>query len=124
MKGMTTGKNRLEAFSVGMFAIIRTVLVLELKVPHLADASFAVFVAAMGEIAPKLFSFLFSFFILAIFWVNHHHLVHAIQKVDAKLLWLNPGVVALFPLNMGCRQSFSVPSGSTPLSTAISRPTL
>ncbi|MEI8094187.1 MAG: TMEM175 family protein [Spirochaetales bacterium] len=120
---MTTGKNRLEAFSDGMFAIILTVLVLELKVPQLADSSFPTFLAAMGEIAPKLLSFLFSFFILAIFWVNHHHLVHAIQKVDAKLLWLNmfllffaclfpfltafigdyplnSWVVALFPLNM------------------------
>jgi uncharacterized membrane protein len=76
-----------------------------------------------AEIAPKLLSFVFSFFIIAIFWVNHHHIVHQIEKVDSKLLWLNiallffaclfpfltafigdypgnPFVVALFPINM------------------------
>ena len=118
-------KNRLEAFSDGMFAIILTVLVLELHVPNLADSSLAVFANAMLELAPKFLSFLFSFFIIAIFWVNHHHIVHLIEKVDTKLLWLNiallffaclfpfltafvgdypmnPYVVALYPLNMAC----------------------
>lgn len=120
---MLTSKNRLEAFSDGMFAIILTILVLELHVPQLANNSFGVFLSALTEIAPKLLSFLFSFFIIAIFWVNHHQIVHQIEKVDAKLLWLNiallffaclfpfltafvgdypnnPFVVALFPLNM------------------------
>ncbi len=120
---MRTNKNRLEALSDGMFAIILTLLVLELKVPELANSSASVFAAGMAELAPKLLAFLFSFFILAIFWVNHHHIVHQIQHVDAKLLWLNisllffaslfpfltafigdyplnPFVVALFPLNM------------------------
>ncbi len=120
---MPTSKNRLEAFSDGMFAIILTILVLELHVPHLADSSMAAFLVGMAEIVPKLVSFLFSFFILAIFWVNHHQMVHQIAHVDAKLLWLNifllffaslfpfltafigdypgnPYVVALFPLNM------------------------
>ena len=120
---MLTSKNRLEAFSDGMFAIILTILVLELRVPHLEASTFAGFASAMQEILPKLISFLFSFFIIAIFWVNHHHIVHQIEKVDSKLLWLNiallffsslfpfltafigdypgnPFVVALFPLNM------------------------
>lgn len=120
---MLTSKNRLEAFSDGMFAIILTILVLELRVPHLENNSFAAFASAMTEIAPKFLSFLFSFFILAIFWVNHHHIIHQIQKVDTKLLWLNiallffsslfpfitafigdyvmnPYGVALYPLNM------------------------
>ncbi len=116
-------KNRLEAFSDGMFAIILTILVLELKVPHLPDSSFAAFSGALSELAPKFFSFVFSFFIIAIFWVNHHHILHQIERVDTKLLWLNvallffaclfpfitafvgdylsnPFVVALYPLNM------------------------
>ena len=116
-------KNRLEAFSDGMFAIILTVLVLELKVPHLENNTWPVFLGAMSEIVPKLLSFVFSFFIIAIFWVNHHHIVHQIEKVDSKLLWLNtallffaclfpfltafigdypmnPFVVALYPINM------------------------
>jgi len=120
---MLTSKNRLEAFSDGMFAIILTILVLELRVPHLESATFAAFASAMREILPKFISFLFSFFIIAIFWVNHHHIVHQIEKVDSKLLWLNiallffsslfpfltafvgdypgnPFVVALYPLNM------------------------
>ena len=87
-------KNRLEAFSDGMFAIILTVLVLELKVPHLENNTWPVFLGAMSEIVPKLISFVFSFFIIAIFWVNHHHIVHQIEKVDSKLLWLN--IILLF----------------------------
>ena len=116
-------KTRLEAFSDGMFAIILTILVLELHVPELENSSFEVFRAAMIQLAPKFFAFLFSFFIIAIFWINHHAIIHHIQKVDTKLLWLNigllffsslfpfitafigdymlnPFVVALYPLNM------------------------
>ena len=116
-------KTRLEAFSDGMFAIILTILVLELHVPELENSSFAAFSAGLIQLAPKFFAFLFSFFIIAIFWVNHHHIIHQIHKVDTKLLWLNigllffsslfpfitafigdymmnPFVVALYPLNM------------------------
>lgn len=116
-------KTRLEAFSDGMFAIILTILVLELHVPELANSSFAAFSAGMLQLAPKFFAFLFSFFIIAIFWINHHAIIHHIHKVDTKLLWLNMGllffsclfpfitafigdymlnpcVVALYPLNM------------------------
>ncbi|MBI5944602.1 MAG: DUF1211 domain-containing protein [Chloroflexi bacterium] len=116
-------KTRLEAFSDGMFAIILTILVLELHVPELENYSFEAFRAGMIEIAPKFFAFLFSFFIIAIFWVNHHHIIHEVKVVDTKLLWLNNGllffstlfpfitafigdyimnpfVVALYPLNM------------------------
>jgi len=60
-------KNRLEAFSDGMFAIILTILVLELHVPNLPNPSLAAFASAMQALAPKLLSFLFSFFINAIF---------------------------------------------------------
>jgi uncharacterized membrane protein len=117
-------KTRLEAFSDGMFAIILTILVLELHVPELENNSFEAFRVGMIELAPKFFAFLFSFFIVAIFWVNHHAIIHHIQKVDTRLLWLNTGflffaslfpfitasigdymmnpyVVALYPLNMG-----------------------
>ncbi len=116
-------KTRLEAFSDGMFAIILTILVLELHVPELENSSFAAFRHAMIHLAPKFFAFLFSFFIIAIFWVNHHSIIHHVHKVDTKLLWLNMGllffsslfpfitafigdymmypfVVALYPLNM------------------------
>ena len=93
-------KTRLEAFSDGMFAIILTVLVLELKVPHLENTTWPVFLGAMTVLVPKLLSFVFSFFIIAIFWVNHHHFVHLVDKVDTKLLWLNISLLffaCLFP---------------------------
>lgn len=116
-------KTRLEAFSDGTFAIILTILVLELKVPELKDSTFAVFLEGLKILAPKFISFLFSFFIIAIFWVNHHHILHKVHKVDSIFLWLNvallfsaclfpfitafigdypanPFVVALYPLNM------------------------
>ncbi len=116
-------KTRLEAFSDGTFAIILTILVLELHVPELENSSFAVFLEGMKILAPKFISFLFSFFIIAIFWVNHHHILHKVQKVDSIFLWLNiamlfsaclfpfitafigdypsnPYVVVLYPLNM------------------------
>lgn len=116
-------KTRLEAFSDGMFAIILTILVLELHVPELESSSFEAFRIAMLQLAPKFFAFLFSFFIIAIFWVNHHAIIHHVREVDTKLLWLNTGllffsslfpfitafigdymmnpfVVALYPLNM------------------------
>ena len=69
-------KTRLEAFSDGMFAIILTILVLELHVPELENSSFEVFRAAMIQLAPKIFAFLFSFFIIASFWINHHAIIH------------------------------------------------
>lgn len=116
-------KTRLEAFSDGMFAIILTILVLELHVPELENATFETFWLSIVELAPKFFAFLFSFFIIAIFWINHHAIIHHVHKVDTKLLWLNMGllffsslfpfitafvgdymmnpfVVALYPLNM------------------------
>jgi uncharacterized membrane protein len=74
---------RLEAFSDGVIAIIITIMVLELKAPH--DPTFA----GLARALPTLLSYLLSFVIVAIYWVNHHHLVHLAQKVDAKILWTN-----------------------------------
>jgi uncharacterized membrane protein len=77
------GKNRLEAFSDGVIAIIITIMVLELKVPH--DASGA----ALVRLAPVFLSYLLSFVVVAIIWVNHHHLLHTMQQVSGRVLWLN-----------------------------------
>jgi uncharacterized membrane protein len=116
-------KNRLEAFSDGMFAIIITLLILELKVPHLETNSPQEFFHSMKDLLPKFLSFIFTFFLLSIFWVNHHNILNELEKVDVKLLWINilflffsslfpfiaafigdypfnPYVVALYPLNM------------------------
>jgi len=77
------GKNRLEGFSDGVIAIIITIMVLELKVPH--DAS----PEALLKLAPVFLSYALSFLIVAIIWVNHHHLVHTVTQVNGRILWLN-----------------------------------
>lgn len=76
-------KGRLEAFSDGVLAIIITIMVLELKVPH--EPSFE----ALGPLWPVMSSYLLSFVLLAIYWNNHHHLLHASQQVDGRVLWAN-----------------------------------
>jgi uncharacterized membrane protein len=84
------GPARLEAFSDGVLAIAITLLVLEIKVPHLvapADAQEAL--AALIALAPKFLGYLLSFFFIAVFWVNHHRFFRLIERVDGRLLWLN-----------------------------------
>jgi len=76
-------KNRLEAFSDGVIAIIITIMVLELKVPH--DASWN----ALVPIAPVFFSYVFSFIFLGIYWSNHHHLLQVVEHVNGRVLWAN-----------------------------------
>jgi uncharacterized membrane protein len=77
------GKNRIEAFSDGVVAIIVTIMVLELKVPH--DPS----PAALLQLAPVFSSYALSFLVVAIVWVNHHHLLHTLGAVTGRILWLN-----------------------------------
>ena len=78
---MTT--NRLEAFSDGVIAIIITIMVLELRAP--AQPTFA----ALTKVAPVFLSYALSFLVAAIMWTNHHHLIHAVHAVTARLLWSN-----------------------------------
>ena len=77
------GKNRLEGFSDGVVAIIITIMVLELKVPH--DAS----PEALLRLIPVFLSYALSFVVVAILWVNHHHLLHTLTQVNGRILWLN-----------------------------------
>ncbi|MGB8337780.1 MAG: TMEM175 family protein [Burkholderiales bacterium] len=77
------GTNRLEAFSDGVIAIIITIMVLEMKVPHDPD------IEALLKLWPVFVSYALSFLIVAIYWVNHHHLLHELKRVNAKVLWLN-----------------------------------
>ena len=76
-------KNRLEAFSDGVIAIIITIMVLEMKVPHGADMT------ALVPLVPVFLSYVLSFVYLGIYWNNHHHLLHATQRVDGSVLWAN-----------------------------------
>jgi uncharacterized membrane protein len=76
-------KGRLEAFSDGVFAIIITIMVLELKVPH--EASFE----AISELLPVFLSYVLSYMNVGIYWVNHHHLLQVTKKVNAAVMWAN-----------------------------------
>ncbi|HLO66720.1 MAG TPA: TMEM175 family protein [Holophaga sp.] len=77
-------KTRLEAFSDGVLAIILTIMVLEMKVPH-GNASWA----ALRPAAPVLLSYVLSFVYLGIYWNNHHHLLQAAKHVNGSVLWAN-----------------------------------
>jgi uncharacterized membrane protein len=77
------GKNRLEAFSDGVLAILITIMVLELKVPQGTD------LAALRPLIPIFASYALSFVFIGIYWNNHHHLLHSIHKVNGKILWAN-----------------------------------
>jgi len=92
------GKNRLEAFSDGVIAIIITIMVLELKVPHGDDLS------ALAPLWPVFLSYVLSFVYLGIYWNNHHHMLHASQKVTGAMLWANLHLLfwlSLIPVTTG-----------------------
>ncbi|MFA6087042.1 TMEM175 family protein [Mucilaginibacter sp.] len=76
-------KGRLEAFSDGVIAIIITIMVLELKVPH--DAS----LEALKHLIPVFISYILSFIYVGIYWNNHHHMLHAARSVNGAVLWAN-----------------------------------
>jgi uncharacterized membrane protein len=76
-------KGRMEAFSDGVIAIIITIMVLELKVPHEPTLE------ALIEIAPIFFSYVLSFIYVGIYWNNHHHLLQGCSSVNGKILWAN-----------------------------------
>jgi TMEM175 potassium channel family protein len=85
-------KGRLEAFSDGVIAIIITIMVLELKVPHGAD------VAALRPLLPVFLSYVLSYVNVGIYWNNHHHLLHAARQVSGRVLWAN--LLLLFWLSL------------------------
>jgi uncharacterized membrane protein len=77
------GTQRLEAFSDGVLAIIITIMVLELKVPHGTD------LADLRPLVPVFLSYVLSFVYLGIYWNNHHHMLHATRRVNGGILWAN-----------------------------------
>ena len=77
------GKSRLEAFSDGVLAIIITIMVLEMKVPHGSS------VEVLIPLIPVFLSYVLSFVYLGIYWNNHHHMLHTLQKVTGPMLWAN-----------------------------------
>ncbi|ALL13664.1 TMEM175 family protein [Caulobacter henricii] len=77
------GKGRFEAFSDGVLAIIITIMVLELKVPHGAE------LAVLKPLVPVFLSYVLSFIYVGIYWNNHHHMLHAVTSVTGPILWAN-----------------------------------
>ena len=92
------GKSRLEAFSDGVIAIIITIMVLELKVPHGESLD------ALAPLIPAFLSYVLSFVYVGIYWNNHHHMLHAGHKVTGPMLWANLHLLfwlSLFPFATG-----------------------
>jgi uncharacterized membrane protein len=88
------GKGRLEAFSDGVLAIIITIMVLELQVPHEPTLE------ALQPLVPVFLSYVLSFLYVGIYWNNHHHMLHATQRVSGAVLWANMHLLfwlSLFP---------------------------
>lgn len=93
------GKSRLEAFSDGVLAIIITIMVLEMKVPH-GDS-----LETLAPLAPVFMSYVLSFVYLGIYWNNHHHMLHTCSRVTGGILWANLHLLfwlSLFPFVTGC----------------------
>ncbi len=91
-------KTRLEAFSDGVLAIIITIMVLELKVPHGEDLS------VLQPLLPVFFSYVLSFVYIGIYWNNHHHMLHTVKHVTGGVLWANLHLLfwlSLFPFVTG-----------------------
>src|SRR4249920_3751503 len=117
------GKGRLEAFSDGVIAIIITIMVLELKVPHGDDLH------ALAPLVPVLLSYILSFVNVAIYWNNHHHLLHTVKHVTGGIMWANMHLLfwlSLYPFVtswVGDNPSSPWPAvlyGAVPLAGALS----
>jgi uncharacterized membrane protein len=92
------GKNRLEAFSDGVIAIIITIMVLEFKIPHGES------LATLVPLVPVFMSYVLSFVYVGIYWNNHHHMLHACSRVSGGVLWANLHLLfwlSLFPFVTG-----------------------
>lgn len=106
------GKNRLEAFSDGVIAIIITIMVLELNVPHGDDF------AALAPLIPVFLSYVLSFIYVGIYWNNHHHMLHTCHKITGSILWANLHLLfwlSLFPFAtawMGENHAAALPSAA------------
>lgn len=93
-------KNRLEAFSDGVFAIVITLLILDVRFPADKPLTWE----TLGSVAPHLWAFALSFVIVGVYWVSHHNMLHFIKQVDRQLLWLNLTlllVIVLIPFPAG-----------------------
>ena len=106
-------KNRIEAFSDGVFAIVITIMVFEIKIPHVTEAELN---HSLIAIVPKILAFVLSFIIIGVYWVAHHNMMHFLETVDRAALWLNNLVlltVALIPFPTALLGEY--PNTTTPI---------
>ena len=92
------GKNRLEAFSDGVIAVLITIMVLELKVPHGTGWG------TVEPLMPALLTYVLSFVFLGIYWNNHHHMLHTVDRINGAILWANHHLLfwlSLVPITTG-----------------------
>jgi uncharacterized membrane protein len=82
-------KTRIEAFSDGIFAIVVTLLVLEIRLPHLHEITNGEFLHSLSEIIPKIISWVNSFLVVCVIWMNHHRLLDMFKRIDAGIFWFN-----------------------------------
>jgi uncharacterized membrane protein len=109
-------KNRLEAFSDGVLAIIITIMVLEMHAPHSAEPR------ALLPVLPVFLSYVLSFVYLAIYWNNHHHMLHTVSRVTGSILWANLHLLfwlSLFPFATGWMGQNHFAAGPTALYVAV-----
>jgi TMEM175 potassium channel family protein len=104
--------SRLEAFSDGVIAILITIMVLELEAPHGRD------LAALRPLLPVLASYALSFILLGIYWNNHHHMLHAAERTDGKVLWANLHLLFWLSL-MPFTTAWMGSTGAAPLPVAV-----
>lgn len=105
-------RGRLEAFSDGVIAVLITILVLELKVPHGVDA------AALKPMLPVFLSYVLSFVFLGIYWSNHHHMLHMADRINGKILWANLHLLFWLSLTPFVT-AWMGENGAAPLPTAV-----
>jgi uncharacterized membrane protein len=105
-------KGRLEAFSDGVIAILITIMVLELKIPEGSD------LLALRPVVPVFLAYVLSFVVLGIYWNNHHHMLHATERINGRVLWAN--LHLLFWLSLiPAVTAWIGETGSAPVPTAI-----
>nr|WP_010130419.1 TMEM175 family protein [Microbulbifer agarilyticus] len=93
---MLLEKNRLEAFSDGVFAILITLLILEIEIPELSSIDDRSMLQGLLVLLPKFTAFILSYLVLAIYWLSHHDLFARMQHINGKILWLN--LLLLLPM--------------------------
>src|ERR1035437_5772466 len=108
---MNITTNRVEAFSDCVISIVMTIMVFDIKLPENVHLTNKWELKQLLILAPQLISYLFSFVVLGIMWLHHHNLMHLVQKVDEKFLWLNLHLLFWltlipFPTNMLGRNPF------------------